>query len=358
MPGGQWEMGAYRYGFNGKEKENSWSGYDYGARLYDEKIGRFRSLDPLSHSYPFLSSYAYAANSPIKLIDEEGMGPIDPPLFRIPAVNKTKMRNSGINPEKLAFNLVHKSWYGTRYQVKYEGEIKGYIDVRNQSEHSAYDYEKYYAMAQKGVPEAKKWVSEAVVLNYHLGEEGDENFLSTLISGFDVPNYGGTDMESAMALSMLEGVGNVGQAIDVRGSWGKANNGAPKATSESGKKAVGEAKANFGGRTIYVDENLSPTLVDMLGANGFNAKMITKGEQDAVFSRQIIKGNGILLTANSSDIGTASGFKSGTTIINIQKNALTSKPNRVNLIRKIINLAERNKQNPEVLRQGSVQNIR
>ncbi|MBS1690491.1 MAG: hypothetical protein JSS96_17295, partial [Bacteroidetes bacterium] len=71
---------AYRYGFNGKLKDNEWSGIgnslDYSARMEDTRTGRFRSIDPLAKKYPFNSPYDFAAGSPISFIDENGKGPI------------------------------------------------------------------------------------------------------------------------------------------------------------------------------------------------------------------------------------------------------------------------------------------
>ena len=47
---------AYRYGFNGKEKDNELYGegnaYDFGARINDPRLGRWLSLDPLAAKYP------------------------------------------------------------------------------------------------------------------------------------------------------------------------------------------------------------------------------------------------------------------------------------------------------------------
>jgi len=67
---------GYRFGFNGKEQDNSIKGegnsYDFGARIYDSRLGRFLSTDPLTHSFPFQSAYCFAANQPIWAIDKNG----------------------------------------------------------------------------------------------------------------------------------------------------------------------------------------------------------------------------------------------------------------------------------------------
>lgn len=74
-PGRKFVQGVkkYRYGFNGKEKlEEIYGGgnaYDYGERIYDPRLGRLLSIDPLIDKYPELSSYQYANNSPIANID-------------------------------------------------------------------------------------------------------------------------------------------------------------------------------------------------------------------------------------------------------------------------------------------------
>ncbi len=69
----------YRYGFNGKEKdENGEFGtvaYDYGFRIYNPRIARFLSVDPLTQSYPWYSPYQFAGNTPVQAIDLDGMEP-------------------------------------------------------------------------------------------------------------------------------------------------------------------------------------------------------------------------------------------------------------------------------------------
>ncbi|MBL7836942.1 MAG: hypothetical protein JNM67_05470, partial [Bacteroidetes bacterium] len=65
---------VYRYGFNGKEKdfETSSDNYDFGARIYDGRLGRWLSVDPLMKIYPSSSPYLGNGNSPIWLIDIDG----------------------------------------------------------------------------------------------------------------------------------------------------------------------------------------------------------------------------------------------------------------------------------------------
>ena len=67
----------YRYGFNGKENDNDIKGegnqQDYGMRIYDPRLGRFLSEDPITKEYPELTPYQFASNSPISGIDMDGL---------------------------------------------------------------------------------------------------------------------------------------------------------------------------------------------------------------------------------------------------------------------------------------------
>jgi RHS repeat-associated protein len=68
---------SYRFGFNGKEQDDEVSGsgnsYDYGFRIYNPRLGKFLSVDPLFQSYPWYTPYQYAGNSPIAFIDMDGL---------------------------------------------------------------------------------------------------------------------------------------------------------------------------------------------------------------------------------------------------------------------------------------------
>jgi RHS repeat-associated protein len=80
MPGRKYNSGnGYRYGFNGKEKDNDAGegNYAFETRMYDSRIGRFLSGDLLETKYSYQSTYVFAHDNPIALIDFLGMG--DPP---------------------------------------------------------------------------------------------------------------------------------------------------------------------------------------------------------------------------------------------------------------------------------------
>ena len=64
---------TYRFGFNGKENDKEIEGQqDYGFRIYDKRLGKFKSVDPLSPKYPELTPYQFASNTPIQAIDLDG----------------------------------------------------------------------------------------------------------------------------------------------------------------------------------------------------------------------------------------------------------------------------------------------
>ncbi len=82
MPGRKFKAAdGYRYGFNGKENDNEVKGegnqQDYGMRVYDGRLGKFLSKDPLSFKFPFYSPYHFAGDNPIRNLDLDGGEPRD-----------------------------------------------------------------------------------------------------------------------------------------------------------------------------------------------------------------------------------------------------------------------------------------
>ncbi|MCS6956176.1 MAG: hypothetical protein NZM44_07475, partial [Candidatus Calescibacterium sp.] len=67
---------GYRWGYSGKEKDDEVKGngnsYDFGARLYDSRLGRWWSVDKMFKLYPSHTPYHYSLNNPVYFIDSDG----------------------------------------------------------------------------------------------------------------------------------------------------------------------------------------------------------------------------------------------------------------------------------------------
>ena len=71
-----WSIEEYRSGFNGKEKVTEITGnssdYDFGARIYDARIGRWFGVDSKHLKNTSTSTYNYVENNPIIYVDPDG----------------------------------------------------------------------------------------------------------------------------------------------------------------------------------------------------------------------------------------------------------------------------------------------
>ena len=79
MPGRSYSATSqYRYGFNGKEndKDIASDNYDFGARVYDGRLGRWLSKDAID--LVGWNPYHFATNNPIRYFDSDGNIQTDP----------------------------------------------------------------------------------------------------------------------------------------------------------------------------------------------------------------------------------------------------------------------------------------
>jgi RHS repeat-associated protein len=137
MPGRTFSVEDYRYGFNGKENQDELLGednsQDFGARMYDGRVGRWWGLDPLRAKYPSVSPYAFCANSPILYLDKDGRDfeiYIDHNIQTI-MIRADIYTNNG-NDESLAIEGV-KQWLSLNGNYKYKvgkGDEKVFYDIK------------------------------------------------------------------------------------------------------------------------------------------------------------------------------------------------------------------------------------
>ncbi len=73
-PNRNYQSPEYRYGFQGQVKDDEIKGsgnsYNFGARFYDNRVGRWLSLDNVVK--PWLSPYQFASGNPVNHIDPDG----------------------------------------------------------------------------------------------------------------------------------------------------------------------------------------------------------------------------------------------------------------------------------------------
>lgn len=108
MPGRKFSSSSlYRYGFNGKENDNDIKGegnsLDFGARIYDSRLGRWLSTDLVSK--PFISPYNYSSNNPINYLDPNG----EDNIHFVYVISRTYANGKLISAKPTKFTVVEKN---------------------------------------------------------------------------------------------------------------------------------------------------------------------------------------------------------------------------------------------------------
>ena len=137
----------YRYGFNGKEKDNELRGennsYDFGSRnIYDPRVSRFFATDPNMGDFSSRSPYNFAANNPIIFIDKDGENPI---LGKI-LFEAISFIRQNVTSEKVAIRQANKNKLTgetreafLRKVGLYDGVLSA-IDIKQQVKDGAADF--------------------------------------------------------------------------------------------------------------------------------------------------------------------------------------------------------------------------
>ena len=130
-PGNATGTGGYRYGYNGKEKDNNGelglTSYDYGFRIYNPGIARFLSEDPLKSHYPMLTPYQFASNSPIQNIDIDGLEGFQYTL-NVKLTDGSVVAMAKVVEVNVYVAVTQNTRSVMGYSVGDGGRLKGYLD--------------------------------------------------------------------------------------------------------------------------------------------------------------------------------------------------------------------------------------
>ena len=160
-----------KYGFNGKENDNDVKGegnqQDYGLRIYDPRLGKFLSVDPLFKEYPWNSPYAFAENEPIANIDLDGAEkmPYKSPS-QLPKLGKTSSYSTKMGAGAQAFAV--EEW-GQKYNITQMTVYEKSIDAFGQVHHfnTYYFVQDKSLVADKNTPTASGTSFQNAGTNWH-----------------------------------------------------------------------------------------------------------------------------------------------------------------------------------------------
>ncbi len=355
----------YQFGFNGKENDNDVKGVeggqqDYGMRIYDPRLGRFLSVDPLQTDYPELTPYQFASNSPVANVDLDGLES----YYYLPLFNKDgkvvklvffkelpTSEGGGNHCEKrICYQL--KTWSGV-YSQKFEtlAALENYAIGKTEKELNDFGdggqslfYIEQAAQIASGLQgslesaegSAKADASSSSAANY----SADETGIITNPNAFKASSTSPTS-KTNQKVAVIHGGTNVA---------GKKTNGmdlpAYRKTSDFRPVVLANWK-KLGGRTLIIDEQLSPGLEKNLKLQGYVTKIFAKGTLDNDIIKYAKANNAIVLTNNIKH------FKNqGITTIGVT-NIMRESKNTQMITNALNNLNVKARSSPDVLKSGS-----
>jgi RHS repeat-associated protein len=328
----RWSLSGYRYGFNGKENDNEVKGegneQDYGMRVYDPRVGRFLSVDPLEKEYPWYTPYQFSGNTPIQAVDLDGSEERHYTLLINSSTGKPYLKMTSEETVK------YHSFFGIKWTTPIHAER---ADVNYNGTH-------YYI----GYAGAKGTGNQYAIKDFHIwAKNPDPADLAMFNDKTNSYWAAGTNASNMLMLSMW----TYGSFLPTKmnsnsGTTPPLKSGVSSSAGSESLDLPPMYESRLLGRQLIVDENISPSVIRPLEEAGFNIKSFPKGTKDADIINYAKEGNSIVLTNNIKDFR-----KSGVTAIKVTPNQQKNYNTIVPLMKE---LDARAKANPTILSPGNV----
>jgi RHS repeat-associated protein len=267
QPGRKWNAGSYRYGFNGKENDNEVKGEGnqiaFEARVYDPRIGRFLSTDPMEQKYPAQSSYVFAHDNPIALIDYLGMG--DPPVpmnlderHLISGNNffPKEVNSMIVNPEWQNRNTLHAFYEEAVGLVKQMGKTEKDVTLANGSVWNVnVKTGHFYPVSSVDGSIVNLTKAEMWVLNSATKAGEGEAIFANIAKNKSITRFSNNMVSALESLAKVKNVASTDALRHIGGKYPIQTNGVSMEALKSLAVKIGPKTANYikwGGRTLIV----------------------------------------------------------------------------------------------------------
>jgi RHS repeat-associated protein len=173
----------YRYGFNGKENDNEAKGEGneiaFENRIYDPRVSRWLSLDPLQKKYPGETHFGFVSGNPIIYADVDGRDKI----YTMTIIDKDGRRTTIKRVDKgyFMYKKIEGHGFGNNRYYKQDLIVNATIDLRGTKNIATYSEE---LGNQKEIGAANYYWQKAVEWGAKEGPRGSQAGGITLTSAF------------------------------------------------------------------------------------------------------------------------------------------------------------------------------
>jgi len=216
MPGRSYNAHTYRHGFTGHEKESDLAEgiYTTEYRLYDARVGRWLSVDPLFEKYVGMSPYNYCMLNPVVMVDPDGRAVYgrenEDGTLSYAILDNTMAQNIGFvysSPEGGDYQYIDSSYdYDGKLIAKEKAKSYGESDFDNWSKNAYVAKEMFYDWINGEGAENKNFDNEEVANSFKNAwkvQQARDYFYNKYAN---VPSYAGCEVSNFKGNFGLEGL--------------------------------------------------------------------------------------------------------------------------------------------------------